>query len=193
MPDMMRAVIAGGAPGLRLDGPFWVGAARKAWKDIPIVGCWKQPPEATTRIITPSVYHASELCRAGADAVAFDATSDRTGKEDIRTMIETIHRAKVEAWADVATLDEARYAIESGADWVAPTLAGRLDFDLITEMVKLAPGRVAAEGGIRYPEQAKRCLELGVTIVVVGAVITKPAVITKLFLEDVYGPSTPSG
>nr|WP_245557606.1 hypothetical protein [Deinococcus peraridilitoris] len=66
-----RAAVAQGARALRLEGLADVRAVR-AREQVPIIGIVKRRVREV--FITPTVQDAHDLCDAGADIVAFDAT-----------------------------------------------------------------------------------------------------------------------
>ena len=95
--------------------------------------------------------------------------------------------------ADIATYDEAKNAIELGADIVSTTLSGYTnetknkpnepDFELCKAISQDFSTPVIVEGKIWTPEQAKRAFDFGAFCVVIGSAITRPQLITKRFTE----------
>src|SRR5579884_1325410 len=68
------SAVAGGAAGIRANGPQDIGEIRRA-VSVPILGIWKQLQEDGRPLITPSWEAARALhTAAGADMVALDAT-----------------------------------------------------------------------------------------------------------------------
>ena len=199
-PDCMRrvaeAVIAGGAAGIRAQGPDDIRAIR-AVTDIPLIGLWKDGDDDV--VITPTLKHALDVARAGADIVALDATG--RPRPDGRALPETIRAVHEETgrlvMADVSTLWEAQRAQDAGADVVATTLAGYTPqsrtsttgplLDLVEEVAADLEVPVVAEGRIHTPAQAVAALERGAFAVVVGTAITHPSTLTRWFLQAIEG------
>lgn len=92
--------------------------------------------------------------------------------------------------ADCGALADAHYSVAAGADCVGTTLAGYTsdrvptagpDIELLAQLVAQLEIPVFAEGRIRNPDDAKRCLDAGAHTVVVGTAITHPGRITQTF------------
>ena len=130
-----------------------------------------------------------ELAGCGADIVAFDATL-RARPVPITEIIAAIHAEGRFAMADVATYDDARAAVDAGADMVGTTLSGYTggrappepDLGLVSRCVGLGVP-VLAEGRYRTPDQARLAIQAGAYAVVVGSAITRPEHITTWFVE----------
>ncbi len=172
------AALDGGACGLRIESVPYVRAVR-ARTDAPIIGIVKHDlPDSPVRI-TPTLDHVRALCAEGADIVAVDATR-RPRPASVADLIAAIHAEGAIAMADCSDIEDARQALECGADLVGSTLSGYVgdmesdepDFALLTQMRVLTP-QVIAEGRIRSPEQAAMALECGAMAVVVGSAITR--------------------
>ena len=69
-----EAVVAGGAVGIRADGPANVRAIRERVK-VPVIGIWKRTFLDSEVFITPRVEDVLAVAETGADIVALDATS----------------------------------------------------------------------------------------------------------------------
>lgn len=172
--------VAGGCGGLRVNGPEDVELAWRHAAGLPIIACWKDESGR----ITPDVAMAEQLVRAQADAVAFDASDTRESGVSVEEMICAIHKAGAFAFADIATLAEGMAATKAGADFIGSTLAGELSYGLISHLRKACEGaQIVAEGLVRTPESAYLSVEHGAHLVVVGAAITKPKMITEWFVE----------
>ena len=86
--------------------------------------------------------------------------------------------------ADCATLEEAKAAVQAGADLAGSTMngytaatahcTGEPNYELVEQMVKELPCPVIAEGRVHTPDQARKMLDLGAWAVVVGGAITRP-------------------
>lgn len=200
MAAMAQAAVLGGAVGIRADGVADVTAIRAAvGEDVPIMGIFKVRQADGSLFITPTAAAARAVMEAGARCVALDGTTrSRPGGEPLAEVIAAIHAAGGAALADIATMDDARYALSCGADAVGTTLSGYTadsprqegpDFALLAQLVGENPAPVFAEGRIWTPEQARRALELGAAFVVVGTAITNPMAITGKFVRAVKGAS----
>ena len=190
------AAVAAGACGLRIESLAYVEAVR-AVTDVPIVGLIKHDLADYDVRITPRAEMASQLCAAGADIVAFDATR-RPRPVSVAEMITEIHRNGALAMADCADIDDARAALAADVDIVGSTLSGyvgtapaseALDYDLIEKMAQL-DGFVIAEGRIRSPEQAALALRTGANAIVVGSAITRTEHIVSWYRDAIEGIHT---
>ena len=98
----------------------------------------------------------------------------------------------------MANYDEARRAIDNGADIVAPTLYGyteetkHIEGANMREFARMCrdfkdEAYVLMEGHIYTPEEAMECLYLGAHAVVVGSAITRPHLTAKRFVDLLGG------
>jgi N-acylglucosamine-6-phosphate 2-epimerase len=193
MAAMARAAAAGGAAGIRANGPVDIAAIR-ATVLLPVFGIYKADLPGYDVRITPTIEHARQVALAGADVIAIDATR-RPHPEDLNTIerIEAVRRATgCPVMADVSNLDEGLMAASAGADLVATTLSGYTqyslqqeepDFELLAELARRLSIPVIAEGRIATPQHAARALQLGAFAVVAGSAITRPQWITRRFVE----------
>ena len=113
MSAMALSAIAGGAGGIRCEGPDDVRAIRSV-TDLPVIGLWKAGADGV--YITPTLEHALAVADAGADIVALDATA--RPRPDGRTLSETLRELSlrgIPVMADVATLAEGVAAAAAGA------------------------------------------------------------------------------
>lgn len=185
-----EAAVNGGAAAIRLQGiaDVRLGAERLS---VPVIGLWKDGD--TGVYITPTAAHALAVAEAGADVVAVDAT--RRPRPDGRTLGDTIRAVHDESaalvMADCGSLEDALFAVDSGADLVGTTLAGYSDdrpkttgpdLELIAAIAAAGLGvPLIAEGRIHTPEQAAQAMQAGADSVVVGTAITHPTTITGWF------------
>lgn len=191
MARMAAAAREGGAAAIRANGVEDILAIRSA-VDLPIIGLYKDGQAGV--YITPTYEHARLIAQAGADVIALDATfRARPDGSTFADIVKRIHEMTSKlVLADVSTLEEGAAAVEAGADFVAPTLAGYTeysrqsitpDFTLLKQLVKQVTVPVIAEGRIHTPEDAKTALEIGALAVVVGSAITRPQWITAQFVS----------
>jgi N-acetylmannosamine-6-phosphate 2-epimerase / N-acetylmannosamine kinase len=190
-----EAAVAGGAAGIRANGPEDIRAIRQV-VGVPIIGIWKAPQDDGEILITPSFETAQELVEAGADLVAIDCT--RRGQK--YGAFDRLRRIKEElgvpALADIATVEEAVEAVNAGADAVLSTLRGYtpetghvrgFEPSFVAQLVQTVDVPVIAEGHIEMPAQVRAALEAGAYAVVVGTAITRPEMITRGFVAAAQG------
>lgn len=189
------AAVMGGARGVRIQGFDNVEAVR-AVTDVPIIGLTKTDRDDTDVYITPTAAEAVRLAELGAQIVALDGT-DRARPEPLADMFAAVHAAGALVMADISTLDEARLALEAGADIVGTTLSGytphsrpgpEADWALLDELCQAGLPFVA-EGRLNSPADAARAISAGAAFVVVGSAITRPDVITGWFARAVQETS----
>ena len=192
MAAMAAAAVAGGAVGIRANGPADIAMIRRRMT-VPIVGINKVRAPDSAVFITPSRRSAQEVIEAGALLVALDGTArPRQPGETLGDVISYIHGEGAAALADISTLEEALAAASLGADMVGTTLSGYTrnspqqeepDFALLEALRQYSPLPFFAEGRIWTREQAARALSIGAAFVVVGTAITNPQAITKRFVQ----------
>jgi N-acylglucosamine-6-phosphate 2-epimerase len=177
---MARAAADNGAVGVRIQGVANIAAVR-ARLDLPIVGLIKRAYDGYEPYITPTVKEVQAIIAAGADIVAFDASSrPRPGGTTIAELIAAIAGGGRVAMADCATATDGAAARDAGADILATTLCGYTPgtqgsmlpaFGLVAELA--AMGRFAVcEGGVSRPDQVRAALDAGADAVVAGTAIT---------------------
>lgn len=188
----------GGAAGIRTEGEESIKAT-KAKIRLPVIGLIQSTYPDGSVLITPDFKEVDEILEAGADIVAIDST-ERIRPNGL-TGFEFLRRVRVDhpgtlLLADVSTFEEGVQAAELGADLVSTTLSGftpstlhkakeGVDFDLIERLADSLVVPVIAEGRILLPGEAAHAFELGAYSVVVGAAITRPTVITQMFLHEI--------
>ncbi len=197
---MAKAAQWGGAVGLRANSPDQIRAI-KAEVDLPLIGLYKQWHDDTDVFITPTLEAAREVVEAGADILALDCTAQIT--HDGRPAYELLPIVRQEfpnmpIFADVSNMEEARRAVEMGADIVGPTLYGYtaetkdIEQPDLREFARMCrelgdKAYVVMEGHIYTPEDAMKVIFLGAHAVVVGSAITRPHLITKRFTDLLTG------
>lgn len=198
-PRIIAALAAsaerGGASGFRVDGPDNIAAVR-AVSTLPILGINKIDFDGFDVRITPRLHDALAVIDAGADIVALDGTArPRPGGENLADIIAVVHQRGAAVMADIATVDEARFAIAAGADVVASTLAGytvetaQLDrhgpaLDLVNALAAAGLPFIV-EGRIWTLEHLRACVDAGAFAVIIGSAITVPEFITKRFVTAI--------
>ncbi len=197
MATMAKAACQGGAAGIRANGPEDIIAVRAA-VDVPLIGIYKEDVPGFAVRITPTLQHACQVAKAGADMIAIDAT-DRPHPDGLAlaARIQAIHQETGRlVMADISTQQEGAAAEAAGADVIATTLSGYTDtspgnsypnFELIRQLARKVSVPLIAEGRIATPEQAAEALRCGAFAVVVGTAITRPQWITARFVEGIKG------
>ena len=203
-PQIMTAValaaVAGGAAAIRAQGLDDLSAMRPALT-VPLIGLLKVGDHDV--FITPTVTDCEAVALAGCEIVALDGTTRaRPDGSTLRDCFDAIHAAGALAMADCGSLEDAKASLSAGADVVGTTLGGYTgsrprtvgpDFDLLASIIAISDRPVFAEGRVRTPEDASRCLDLGAHAVVVGSAITHPTKLTRGFVNALKRrPSTPA-
>jgi N-acylglucosamine-6-phosphate 2-epimerase len=196
MTAMAKAAAAGGAIGIRANGPDDIRAIRAAVR-LPIIGLYKDDLRGFAVRITPTREHARAVASAGADVIALDATDRaRPPGEELERIFEMIRELGLSVLADISTVAEGRRAVELGAAFVATTLAGHTEatkgldlpaIGLVRELCEALTVPVLAEGGIVSPADARRAFRAGAHGVVIGSAITQPQFITRRFVDFTQG------
>ncbi len=194
MSAMALAAEAGGALGIRANGPEDIAAIRKVTK-LPIIGITKVWDDRFPVYITPGLNDAARIAQAGADIIGIDATPRPRNGEPVERLIGRI-RADLgkEVFADISTLEEGRAAHAAGATYVATTLSGYTeetasrkgegpDLELLSALVAAIPAPVVAEGRFDTPDLVAEAFKRGAHAVVVGTSITNPREITRKFVQ----------
>ncbi|MCL2589142.1 MAG: putative N-acetylmannosamine-6-phosphate 2-epimerase [Oscillospiraceae bacterium] len=197
---MAQAAAWAGAAAIRANMPDQIRAI-KAQVDLPMIGLWKIWHDDTDVFITPTLEAAKAVWEAGAEIIALDCTEQTTHqKTKAYELLPLVKKEIPDAiiFADVSTYDEAKRAVELGADIVAPTLYG---YTATTKHIELPDLREFArmcrdfgdqtymmmEGHIYTPEDAMKCIFLGAHAVVVGSAITRPHLTAKRFVDLLSG------
>ena len=188
----------GGAAAIRSEGKAKVQAIVESVK-VPVIGLIKSYFGDGTVRITGRWSDVDDLLQTGCDMIAVDATfrerEGLTGAEFIKA-IKAKHAVQV--MADIATEEEAKAAIEAGADCVSTTLNGYTpetkadygptpNYELLQRLAEQFGSGIPilAEGRFNTPEDARKAIELGAWAVVVGTAITRPQIIAKWFNDAI--------
>jgi N-acylglucosamine-6-phosphate 2-epimerase len=194
-----QAAEAGGAVAVRGEGIQNIQEIRATTR-IPLIGCTRGAYDDGWMLVTPDMSAVDQLVRLGTDVVALDATSRvRPNRLDgSRFLAEVIKRHPEQlVVADISTFEEGVRAADTGAHAVSTVLCGRTketyehslsvspNLDLVYRLATTIGIPVLAEGFIWSPADAAQSMESGAYAVVVGGAITRPRVITQLFVSAV--------
>lgn len=189
-----------GAVGIRANSPEQIRAIKEK-VDLPMIGLYKIWRDDTDVFITPTLEAARMVWEAGAEIIALDCTDQLTQEgRPAWELLPILKRELPEAmlFADVSNYDEAKRAVELGADMVGPTLYGytketeSIEYPDLREFARMCrdmgeEAYFAMEGHIYTPEDAIKCLYLGAHTVVVGSAITRPHLTAKRFTDLMGG------
>lgn len=189
-----------GAVGIRANSPEQIKLIKEA-VDLPMIGLYKIWHDDTDVFIMPTLDAAKQVWGAGAEIIALDCTDQITNEgRPAWELLPQIKEALPEAliFADVSNYQEAKHAVELGADIVGPTLYGyteqtkHITAPDLREFARMCrdlgdKAFMVMEGHIYSPEDAIKCLYLGADAVVVGSTITRPHLIAKRFVDLMGG------
>lgn len=197
---MAKAAQWAGAVGIRANSPEQIKLIKEN-VDLPMIGLWKIWHDDTDVFITPTLEAAKKVWEAGADVIALDCTAQIT--QEGKPAYELLPIVKKEIpdaviFADVSNYEEAKRAVEMGADIVGPTLYGytaqtkHIEQPDLREFARMCrdfkdQAFMVMEGHVYTPEDAIKCLYLGADAVVVGSAITRPHLIAKRFVDLMSG------
>ncbi|CCQ95797.1 putative N-acetylmannosamine-6-phosphate 2-epimerase [[Clostridium] ultunense Esp] len=204
MGKMALAAKMGGAVGIRGNGIEDIRAIQDE-VDLPVIGLIKREYPNSSVYITPTLKEVQELIDVEVELIAIDSTfRGRPNGERLEDLYRYIRdKSKALIVADISTLEEAKRAEYLGADFISTTLAGYTEetkerrlpdlsfLEVLVRHIHNLP--ILAEGGIMTPEQAGRAIEIGAFAVVVGSAITRPQVITKVFVDSITRQANRSG
>jgi N-acylglucosamine-6-phosphate 2-epimerase len=195
MMKMALAAMMGGAVGIRANTGVDIIEIKKAGL-LPVVGLVKRDYTDSEIYITPTLKEIHEVVEAGADIIAFDATSRvRPNNQSLTQFVEEIKRNYPNhlLMGDISTMEEGMFAAQIGLDMISTTLCGYTPYtshydsfnkELLVDLIHKTDVPVIAEGRIDTPELAAECIRLGAYAVVVGSAITRPQEITKRFVTE---------
>lgn len=197
MGRMAVAAKEGGAAGIRANTKEDIKEIQ-AQVDLPVIGIVKRDYEGSKVYITPTMKEVDELMEVTPDIIAVDATADlRPGNITLDQFFAQIKEKYPDQllMADCSTIEEAIHADELGFDFIGTTMVGYTDqskgdkieendFEILRAIVSNVKHKVIAEGNINTPQKAKRVIDLGAFSVVVGSIITRPQLITRIFAEE---------
>jgi N-acylglucosamine-6-phosphate 2-epimerase len=196
---MAEAAQWGGAVGIRANTPEQIKSI-KSRVNLPVIGLYKKWNNGTDVFITPTMKEVDEVCESGAEIVALDCTFQSINGRKACDLLPKVRKKYPDMliFADVSNYEEAKNAVEQGADIVGPTLYGYTketssieepDFREFSRICRDFKDKVfiIMEGHIYTPEDAIKCLYLGADAVVVGSAITRPHLTTKRFTDLING------
>ena len=190
--SMAKTAVIGGCGGVRIEGSRNIREVKKNIS-LPIIGIIKNDLVEYEVRITPLLKDVDRVIKSGADIVAYDATN-RKRPIPTKEIVSKIKNANRIAMADCANLNDAKNALDEGADIIGTTLSGytgipvkdtfKPDINLIRKFKKL-DCFVMAEGRYNSPLLAKKAILAGADAVTIGSAITRIDNITKWFVENV--------
>lgn len=194
-----QAAEAGGATAVRAEGIANIQEIRATTR-LPLVGCIRDSYSDGWMLVTPDMNAVERLVRVGVDVVAVDATLRQRpgGSDGIRFLADVRKRfPELLLLADISTFEEGVRAADVGASAVSTVLCGRTketyeqslaaspNLDLIYRLATTIRTPVLAEGFIWSTADATSAIESGAYGVIVGGAITRPRVLTQLFVGAV--------
>lgn len=194
-----QAAEAGGAVAIRGEGIQNLQEIRATVR-LPLIGCTRGEYPDQWVLVTPDMQAVDRLVRVGCEVVALDATLRMrpNGFDGPRFLAEVRRRyPELHILADVSTFEEGVRAADVGANAVSTVLCGRTketyehalaatpNLDLVYRLATTVAVPVFAEGFIWNVADATAAMEAGAYGVIVGGAVTRPRVITHLFVNAV--------
>lgn len=195
-----QAAAMGGAVAIRAEGIESIQEIRATIRQ-PIIGCERGRYQDGSMLVTPDMPAVESLVRVGVNVLAVDGTSrlrPGTSFDGTRFIAEIRRRYPfLLLLADVSSFDEGVRAVDVGADAVSTVLFGRTPetfdragdvaahLDMTYRLATTISQPVFAEGFVWSLEDATRAMESGAYGVIVGGAITRPRVLTQLFVDAV--------
>ncbi len=185
---------------LRLEG---VKTIRKLMPGLglPVIGLLKRNYPDSDVYITPTAQDVDSMLDLGCHVVALDGTlRPRPKGQDLKSLIDRIHRRKGLAMADCDSLESAMAAVAAGADLVGTTLAGYTpsramtdgpDLELLREIIRGVGVPVIAEGRFTHRWEVDAALRMGAVAVTIGGALNDPVKQTRALWPS-FKPYTPS-
>lgn len=190
---MAKAAKEGGADGIRCNYVSDINSI-KAELDLPTIGIIKAEYPDSEVYITPTLKEVKALLsETDTEVVALDATRrSRPNGEKLEDLVRYIraNKPQVEIMADIADMEDAKYADSLGFDYIGCTLRSYTaatkgisipDYDFIAQLVQTVHAHVIAEGGIWEVGQLQKVWEAKPYAVVIGSAVTRPRDITARF------------
>lgn len=190
---MAKAAKEGGADGIRCNYVTDINSI-KAEVDLPTIGIIKAEYPDSEVYITPTLKEVKALLsETDTEVLALDATRrSRPNGEKLEDLVRYIraNKPQVEIMADIADMEDAKYADSLGFDYIGCTLRSYTaatkgisipDYDFIAQLVQTVHAHVIAEGGIWEVGQLQKVWEAKPYAVVIGSAVTRPRDITARF------------
>lgn len=195
MAKMAKAAEMGGASAIRANGAADIVAIKNSVQ-LPVIGLIKRDYPDSEVYITPTLKEVKELIETRAEVIALDATNRvRPNGESFEELVKYIQQQGIKVMADISTLEEALTAESLQVDCISTTLSGYTsyterekygpDFSLIKAVYDAVKIPVIAEGQFHLPTQVTEALSLGAHAVVVGSAITRPQLITEMYVSEI--------
>ena len=122
---MAKAVQIGGAAAIRAENPENIRAIMQT-VNLPVIGLYKVYYQDNPVYITPTQTEARAVAATGCDIIAMDATKrKRPNNEKLEEIV--VHLREISPallMADIASIDDAKQAVELGFDFISTTLSG---------------------------------------------------------------------
>ncbi len=194
-----QAAEAGGAVAVRAEGVPSIQEIRATTR-LPLIGCTRDSYSDGWMLVTPDMAAVDRLERVGSDVIALDGTSRvRPNGLDGPGFIAEVRKRYPDQLilADISTYEEGLRAADAGANALSTVLCGRTketyeqslvaspNLDLIYSLASALTVPVLAEGFIWTTTEAAEAVDAGAYGVIVGGAITRPRVITQLFVSAV--------
>lgn len=194
-----QAAESGGAAAVRAEGMKNIQEIRATTR-LPLIGCTRGNYADGWMLVTSDMAAVDQLVRVGCDVVALDATLRiRPGGLDGARFLADVRKRHPDLaiLADISTFEEGVRAADVGASALSTVLCGRTketyeqsltaspSVDLIYRLATTVGVPVLAEGFIWNTSDASEAVEAGAYGVIVGGAITRPRVITQLFVNAV--------
>ncbi len=194
-----QAAEVGGATAVRAEGIQNIQEIRATTR-VPLIGCTRDSYADGWMLVTPDMASVDQLVRVGCDVIALDATFRLrpSGLNGASFLAELRNRhPDVVVLADISTFEEGIRAVDAGANALSTVLCGRTketyeqslvaspNLDLIDRLATAVSVPILAEGFIWNTADASEAMEAGAYGVIVGGAITRPRVITQLFVSAV--------
>ncbi len=190
---MAKAAKEGGADVIRCNYVSDINSI-KAEVDLPTIGIIKAEYPDSEVYITPTLKEVQALLEeTDTEVVALDATRrSRPNGEKLENLVRYIrsNKPQVEIMADIADMEDAKYADSLGFDYIGCTLRSYTaatkgisipDYDFIAQLVQTVHAHVIAEGGIWEVGQLEKVWDANPYAVVIGSAVTRPRDITARF------------
>ena len=195
-----QSAMLGGAVGIRAEGVNNIKEVRATVR-LPLIGCIRGSYENDLPLVTPDMNAVDELFRLGVDVIAIDGSKRQRPGTLINGIqfIESVRkRYPTQAiMADISSLEEGIEALDAGADALSTVLFGRTPntielatsledhLELLQRLTRTISKPVFAEGFIWSTDDATAALDAGAYGAIVGGAITRPRVLTRLYVDAV--------